>query len=111
VQILFNTHHRWAHIAKGHEVFPLLDGVFDIERKFETAPFSQIGSLYFKDDVAVEYQKRPLFRPNYPVDDDSELHGRLEAAKEKYRIGPIADRQWWRAERAHIACDRGPCKF
>ena len=57
------SHNRWNHIAKGPEVFPLLYGVFDIERSFESAPFSQIGSLYFKDDVRADLRDRPLFRP------------------------------------------------
>src|SRR5882762_7104016 len=57
------SHHRWAQIAKAPEVFPLLDGVFGIERNFERPPFSQIGSLYFRDDVRADLRDRPLFRP------------------------------------------------
>ena len=102
------SHHRWTHIAKAPEVFPLLNGVFDIERSFERAPFSQIGSLYFKDDVRVELRDRPLFHPSSLPEDDPELRGRLEAAKTKYCIGPIADRQWWRSERAQVTYDHGP---
>ena len=105
------SHNRWNHIAKGPEVFPLLDGVFDIERSFERAPFSQIGSLYFKDDVPADLRDRPLFRPGSLPEDDTELHRRLDAAKDKYRVGPIADRQWWRFERAQATYDHGPCKF
>jgi len=36
------SHHRWAQIAKAPEVFPLLDGVFGIERNFERPPFSPV---------------------------------------------------------------------
>jgi hypothetical protein len=37
---------------------------------------------------------------------------KLDAVKDKYRIGPIADRQWWRSlERAHVPDDHGPCEF
>jgi len=86
------SHHRWTRIAKGPEVFPLLDGVFDIERSFEPAPFSQIGSLYFRDDVRADLRDRPLFLPASLPEDNPELRRRLEAAKNKYCIGPIADR-------------------
>ena len=103
--------HRWTHIAKGPEVFPLLNGVFDIERSFEGAPFSQIGSLYFKDDVRADLRDRPLFRPGSLPECDTELHRRLDAAKDKYRVGPIADRQWWRPGRSQVTLDHGPCGF
>jgi hypothetical protein len=106
--------HRWPHIAKGREVFPLLNGVFDIERQLELAPFSQMGSLYFTNDVSPALRSRPLFRldafkgnPN----SDSELCAKLDGAKERYRIGPIADRQWWSAERLQASYDHGPCLF
>jgi hypothetical protein len=105
------SHQRWAHIAKGPEVFPLLNGVFDMERSFESAPFSQIGSLYFRDDVRADLRDRPLFSPGSLPKDDTELHRRLDAAKDKYRVGPIADRQWWRSERAQVTYDHGPCEF
>ena len=104
------SYHRWGHIAKASEVFPLLDGVFDIERNFERVPFSQIGSLYFKDDVRADLRDRPLFHPGSLSGDDPELSRKLEAAKTKYRIGPIADRQWWRSERAQVIYDHGPCE-
>lgn len=105
------SHHRWTHIAKGPEVFPLLDGVFNIEHSFEGAPFSQIGSLYFRDDVRADLRDRPLFRPGSLPEDDTELYRRLNAAKDKYRVGPIADRQWWRSDRAQVTHDHGPCKL
>jgi hypothetical protein len=105
------SHHRWAQIAKAPEVFPLLDGVFGIERNFERPPFSQIGSLYFRDDVRADLRDRPLFRPGSLAGGDPELLRKLEAAKDKYRIGPIADRQWWRSERAQVTYDHGPCEF
>jgi hypothetical protein len=104
---------RWAHIAKGPQVFPLLYGVFDIERKFELAPFSQIGSLYFRDDVPADLQKRPLFYDDdgsFSENGDNGLLKRLDAAKEKYRVGPIIDRQWWRGARSQTIYDHGPCQ-
>ena len=88
-----------------------MNGVFDIERSFESAPFSQIGSLYFKDDVRAELRDRPWFRPGSLPEEDTELHRKLDAAKDKYHVGPIADRQWWRSERAQVTHDHGPCEF
>ena len=105
------SHNRWTHIAKGAQVFPLLDGVFEIERSFEEAPFSQIGSLYFRDDVRADLRDRPLFRPGSLPEEDTQLYRRLDAAKDKYRVGPIADRQWWRSGRAQVTHDHGPCKL
>ncbi|KAF8514101.1 kinase-like domain-containing protein [Hysterangium stoloniferum] len=102
------SHNRWLHIAKAPQVSPLLNGVFDIECKFECAPFSQIGSLYFRDDVPADLRDRPLFRPDSLPSHNPELLRKLDAAKEKYRIGPIADRQWWRSERAEMIYDHGP---
>ncbi|RDB16570.1 Altered inheritance of mitochondria protein 9, mitochondrial [Hypsizygus marmoreus] len=64
--------------------------------------FSQIGSLYFKADVSPELQARPLFAdPERNVVD-------AEHFSQKYRIGPITDRQWWRGARRHVDADRGP---
>ncbi|KAF8069187.1 kinase-like domain-containing protein [Lyophyllum atratum] len=64
--------------------------------------FSQIGSLYFKADVSPELQARPLFAdPECNVDDADHI-------SQKYRIGPITDRQWWRGARCHVDADRGP---
>ncbi|KAF8501870.1 hypothetical protein BU17DRAFT_30382, partial [Hysterangium stoloniferum] len=79
-----------------------------LSNKFECAPFSQTGSLYFRDDVPVDLRDRPLFRPDFLPGHNPELLRKLDAAKEKYRIGPIADRQWWRSERAHMIYDHGP---
>lgn len=92
------SNHHWTHLVKGPEVFPLLDGVFDIEHRFECASFSQIGSLYFRDDVSVDLWSCPLFCSGTFPDDDPELFRKLDTAKDKYCIGPIADLQWWWAE-------------
>lgn len=57
-----------------------------MKRKFKCAPVSQIGSLYFKDDVQADLRDRPLFRPGSLPKDDPELYRKLDAAKDKYRI-------------------------
>lgn len=89
-------------LIKGDEALPHLQELVDTERKFESARFSQHGSLYFKEDVSAELQKMPLFAGDVP--------DQLKAFSERYRIGPISDRQWWRNDRATMDLDRGPCK-
>ncbi|KAL4244381.1 Mitochondrial inheritance protein 9 [Abortiporus biennis] len=79
--------------------FILMEGV--LGRCSELA-FSQIGSLYFKEDVSEELQGRPLFSKSVNLDEN------LRKASEKYRVGPIADRHWWRCGRANMDLDRGP---
>lgn len=73
-------------------------------------PFLEIGSLYFTDDVHHNLRSRPLFNSDGFSEDDPELARKLAAAKDKYRIGPIADRQWWRGGRDQVTYDHGPCK-
>ncbi|PBK63885.1 hypothetical protein ARMSODRAFT_520005 [Armillaria solidipes] len=60
-------------------------------------PLSQIGSLFFKEDVSPELQSKSL----YLTEKDNE-----EPAAEKYRIGPVVDRQYW--FNGPVEGDRGP---
>ncbi|KAK0460523.1 kinase-like domain-containing protein [Desarmillaria tabescens] len=59
--------------------------------------FSQIGSLFFKEDVSPELRDRPLYL--------KEEHN-TEPAAQKYRIGPVVDKQYWFNE--YVEGDRGP---
>lgn len=77
----------------------IMASMIELQRKLDT-PFSQIGSLYFSEDVSPELQSRPLFM-------DEERN--KEEIAQKYRIGPIANREWWRRGRIDICGDRGPC--
>jgi hypothetical protein len=92
---------RWENFGSADDVIPILDGMMDVETKFESLSFSRIGSLYFKEDVSADLQTVPL------------LTGSIDATtrqlSEKYRVGPLIDYQWWRGERAHMPLDRGPC--
>ncbi|KAL0947833.1 hypothetical protein HGRIS_013897 [Hohenbuehelia grisea] len=72
------------------------------ERAFQEASFSGIGSLCFKDDVLTECQQ-PLFASVPPPS--------YEAVKDKYRVGPLADRQYWRGQRGDKIYDHGPCEL
>ncbi|PBK95970.1 hypothetical protein ARMGADRAFT_924773 [Armillaria gallica] len=60
-------------------------------------PFSQIGSLFFKEDVGPELQSRPL----YAREKDNE-----KPDAKKYRIRPVVNKQYWFNE--PIEGDRGP---
>jgi hypothetical protein len=91
---------RWTKFLHSDEVKPILTSLLDVEAKFQRLRFSHIGSLYFKEDVK-ELQSFPLFSEN------NDAH--IAQFSERYRIGPLIDRQWWRGERAHLDLDRGPC--
>ncbi|KAK0222803.1 kinase-like domain-containing protein [Armillaria nabsnona] len=88
----------WYHI-KGVQTGYAMSDICWLQYFFTLRKFSQIGSLYFKEDVSPELQDRPL----YLSDEDNQ---RLSA--QKYRIGPIVDREWWRGERRNMRADRGP---
>ncbi|KAG0707244.1 kinase-like domain-containing protein, partial [Suillus ampliporus] len=91
---------RWHQLAGREQVLPLMRAMLDFESRMESVRFSQYGSLYFKEDVVPELQTRPLFAGE--VDDS------LKCFAEKYRIGPLVDRHWWRGTRSQIALDWGP---
>ena len=93
---------RWTKFVHSDDVKPILTGLLDVEANFQRLRFSHIGSLYFKEDVSEELQSLPLFSKN----DDAHV----AQFSERYRIGPLIDRQWWRGERARLDLDRGPCK-
>jgi hypothetical protein len=93
---------RWMKFGDAEEVRPILYSLLDLESKFQNLRFSHIGSLYFKEDVSEDLQSLPLLSGN--------TDPTIERLLDKYRIGPLMDRYWWRGERARIALDRGPCK-
>ncbi|KAI0337269.1 hypothetical protein BDW22DRAFT_1340185 [Trametopsis cervina] len=70
-----------------------------LEQRFTWNKFSQIGSLYYKEDVDPALQERPL----YSIDTDSE-----DDHAERFRVGPLVDWDVWRGSRASLKADRGP---
>ncbi len=72
---------------------------FDID--IHQRAFSQIGGLFFKEDVSSELQSRPL----YLRESDNK-----ESAADKYRIGPVVDNQYWFGGEEPVVGDRGPCR-
>ncbi|KAF5353961.1 hypothetical protein D9756_007032 [Leucocoprinus leucothites] len=91
---------RWTQLPTADDVRPALQGILDLERKLESLRFSRIGSLYFKEDVRPDLRDVPLLSGDV---DDATLR-----LAERYCIGPLIDRQWWRGDRAHMRLDRGP---
>ena len=75
--------------------------VLDMESKFSSSRFSQIGGIYYKNDVHSSIRDRPLYPEGVDVNEGSDL----------FRIGPLPDWDTWRGERALLVdVDRGPCK-
>lgn len=64
-------------------------------------PFSQYGSINYKEDVDPLLQARPLYAEGQPPDDCSE----------RFRVGPSVERRFYRGERTRLLIDRGPCKI
>lgn len=95
---------RWESIQKA-EASPLIVGLYEIEQKLARLQFSSIGSLYYKEDLEGLSNSRPLFAP------DAKVEARLKQAGDRYRIGPFADRHWWRGDRTEMDLDYGPCMF
>jgi hypothetical protein len=81
---------RWMQFEEGRDVLPIMNSLVNLEAQFETLRFSQIGSLYFKDDVAEHLQAIPLLSGN--------TDPTIQKLSERYRVGPLVDRQWWRGE-------------
>ena len=96
---------RWPKMRGSAEVRPAIDDLLRLEDTLESVRFAQYGSLYFKEDVSAELQSRPLLAEGVGNGADSSV----ARFADKYRIGPLVDRQWWRGARAEMDLDRGPC--
>lgn len=90
---------NWYDI-RGQPVRHALASILTMQINLSTLPFSQIGSLYFKDDVTPALQACPLY--------NSQLDNARDDAQ-VYRIGPIAYRDWWCGHYHTDNADRGPC--
>ncbi|KAF8576253.1 hypothetical protein K439DRAFT_1397523 [Ramaria rubella] len=88
---------RWLEVT-GEDFMSFIEKIINYERSFSGVRFSQIGSLYYKEDVAPELQTRRLYARDVPDDE----------ASDKFRIGPTLQREFWRGERIDMDIDRGP---
>lgn len=95
---------RWPSLIDGAEAVPHVTELLAMETAFEKVSFSQIGSLYFTEDVEPALRTRPLFSDQTDCTEDS-----VKNAAKKYRIGPIAERAWWK--QGQLQADRGPCAY
>ncbi|KAL7280984.1 hypothetical protein ACG7TL_005934 [Trametes sanguinea] len=76
----------------------VLTGLVAIESRLSKTGFSQIGSIYYKEDVPDSLRNRALYA-DWIVP---------KANSERFRIGPTVDREFWRGGRAALDIDRGP---
>ncbi|EIN13544.1 hypothetical protein PUNSTDRAFT_117288, partial [Punctularia strigosozonata HHB-11173 SS5] len=88
---------RWYSLT-AKEAWDVMDSTIQMEKTMRCVQFSQIGSLYFKEDVSEELQSRRLYASDVPDDD----------ASDRYRIGPTVEYDFWRGERKNLNIDRGP---
>lgn len=77
---------------RGNPVATLLLEVANDMHKMTAPPFSQLGSLYFPEDLPSSVP--PLTAPKF--------------LEKQVRVGPIADPLWWRAYHDEPHFDRGP---
>ncbi|KAH9886024.1 kinase-like domain-containing protein [Cubamyces lactineus] len=92
---------RWFDI-RGLEVKPSLQDIFALESRLLHHAFSRYGSLYFAEDIPDGTNCCWLY-----ADSHSKTPKDIEIAK-KYRIGPVASRDWWRGRYQTVDANRGP---
>lgn len=93
---------RTAILSDPREVKALIRATLQFHDKLLSAPLSQVGSIYFKEDVSKELQDRPFYRNDFEGD---------QPASERFRIGPTVKREFWSGQRTTLNLDRGPCEF
>lgn len=92
---------RWDAL-RGDNVRTVIDQVIAMEQRFAWYRFSQIGSLFYKEDVEPALRERPLYEAGNEADNEG---------AERFRIGPLVDWAVWRGSRASMDADRGPCAY
>lgn len=91
---------RWDGMSSEH-VSGVIDQVLGAESRFMRYEFSQIGSLYYIEDVEPTLRARPLYKNG----------AGSEPGAGRFRIGPSTEWALWRGARAGLDVDRGPCEF
>lgn len=74
--------------------------LFKFQKRWLSARFAKIGSLYYTGDVDTGATDGHLF-----TDSDGK-----EVRDERFAIGPSTGRDWIDEGRSSLKCDRGPCK-
>ncbi|KAG9098659.1 hypothetical protein FRC06_006112, partial [Ceratobasidium sp. 370] len=80
---------QWDNMSS-ENVSSVIDQVLEAERKFGRYRFSQIGSIYYKEDVEPALRERRLYADGFADDQGSE----------RFRIGPSTEWALWRGGRA-----------
>lgn len=92
---------RWAELSTT-QWMRVIREVVEWNRRFSEREFSQIGSIFYKEDVPEKLQLRPLYAAGVNADADD--------ASARFRIGPMMDWNLWRGARKVMEdADRGPC--
>ena len=78
----------------------IVQQIFGYQKAWLSASFSQIGSLYYAEDIGDQN------RPNYLYKDSS---GR-RIKNERFTIGPACGRDWSDEDRNFLQVDKGPCR-
>ncbi|TCD65561.1 Phosphotransferase enzyme [Steccherinum ochraceum] len=91
---------RWAELPRP-QWLRVIREVIELNRRFSERKFSQIGSIFYKEDVSEELQQRSLYAAGVDAGADG--------ASERFRIGPMMDWNLWRGKRKLMKdVDRGP---
>lgn len=80
--------------------FKIVKKIFKYEKAWLSASFSQIGSLYYADDIRVENRPEYLYK-------DSSGH---KTRNQRFAICPASGRDWSDEGRNTLQADGGPCK-
>ena len=88
------------HSLKLPDKVRIVKQIFAYQKAWLSTSFSQIGSLYYADDIRVENRPEYLYK-------DSSSH---KIRNERFAIGPASGRDWSDEGRNTLEVDRGPCK-
>ncbi|KZS91863.1 hypothetical protein SISNIDRAFT_386629, partial [Sistotremastrum niveocremeum HHB9708] len=89
-------------LTEEHLDVALISDLIDVELLFKTISFSQIGSIYYKEDV----ETPSLTRAHKPISTSPGIED--DAYSERFRIGPVLDRLFWHGGRDALSANRGP---
>ncbi|KAI9680618.1 MAG: hypothetical protein M1817_004058 [Caeruleum heppii] len=87
---------RWLSLSTG-ELAAVIRQVVDIEARLFSACFPKHGSLYYKKDLEEK------FRENTP-----NVTNNGNPLADRFCVGPLATRPFWKEERGQMSLDRGP---
>jgi len=91
---------KWDNMT-GPTVRKAIEEVIEAENRFSKNTLSQIGGIYYKNDVPPYLRERPFYPDGLKRDEGSDI----------FRIGPLPDWDTWRGERELLDIDRGPCEL